>query len=136
MEARKRILGDVTFEDPEDEGGSENDGLSPAEILKQKVAQAVKQEGGGGGGSSQDGTSDEGKNGNGSGSGGDDECSSGGAKAKGKSKAKSKGKKNRERFKTPNPESPRDFPISKTESERILRQPRGPDGTTGFALQR
>lgn len=49
-----------------------------------------------------------------------------------KSKKKSRAKKSREKFKTPNIESPREFPLSKTDSERIFRQPRGPDGTSGF----
>jgi len=126
MEARKRILGDVQFDDADEEvSSSDVDGsnLSPAEILKQKIAHAMKQEDDGEIG---DGGSDEGKDSSGEGD-----------ETPGTSqKSKSRGKKRREKIKTSNPESPRDFPLSKSESERIVRQPRGPDETTGFQTQR
>lgn len=108
-----RILGDVQFSDPEDV-----DGLTPAEVLKQKVAQAMME---GGGSEGEEEEEEEGKS---------SESSENGAGLKVKSK--SRGKKSREKFKTPNVESPREFPVSKTDSERIVRQPRGPDGTSGF----
>lgn len=124
MEARKRILGDVQFSDAEEEvSSSDVDGLSPAEILKQKVAQVMKQEDDvGETGGDAAGSGDEGK-----GSSGEGEEAPGPSQ-----KSKSRGKKRREKIKTANPESPRDFPLSKSESERIVRQPRGPDGTNGF----
>jgi len=114
-EARMRILGDVQFSDPEEE----NDGLSPAEVLKQKIAEAMKP-----GAEEEDRKSGEGSSG---------ESGENGTVAPiTKSKKKTRAKKSREKLKTPNIESPREFPLSKTDSERILRQPRGPDGTSGF----
>jgi len=120
-EARMRILGDVQFSDPEEE----NDGLSPAEVLKKKVAEAM---GGEGVEKEEDGKSGEGSSGEGE----SGENGTATTTTTTKSKKKSRGKKSREKFKTPNIESPREFPLSKADSERIVRQPRGPDGTCGF----
>ena len=49
-----------------------------------------------------------------------------------KSRSKKKSKANR----VTNPTPLKDFPLSKAESDRIVRQPRGPDGSNGFAVKR
>jgi len=148
-EARLRILGNVKFEDSADEcepdqpdqpelvdqpevaDQPEEDaatyaGLTPAEILKQKIAQVLLED-------------------NPSGSPKTPQESQSLPTTKPNANAtpstavpapKSSKKSKREKIKTTNPEPTRDFPVSKTDMERIIRQPRGPDGTSGFNFQR
>jgi hypothetical protein len=128
-EARMRILGDVRFLEEEHEAALESS-LSPAEILKLKISEAMQNEpttpsstgagtaenasGTSGVVVSEDGTTEE--------------AGSGVSKAKSKKKAKAN--------RVPNPSPPIDFPLSKADADRIVRQPRGPDGSNGFALKR
>jgi len=121
-----RILGDVRFLEEEKEAELESS-MTPAEILKMKVSRslmsdekvpsAVPSKSG-------DGTSEQSIVPN--------ETQGG---VDGGEGVVSKSKKRRSRSKvTPNPvvAAPLHFPPSKSDSERIVRQPRGPDGTTGF----
>jgi len=123
-EARMRILGDVQYSDPEEE----ENGLSPAEVLKQKISQVMKDEDLESSGKSEakGPPPDTGSSTNASGSGATNQPEL--------VKSKSRGRKNRDKSKnsTPAVEAPKEFPVSKTDSERIVRQPRGPDGTSGF----
>jgi len=158
-EARMRILGDVKFEDSDDcePDGPEQDtepseaeaeeteptteptaptepaestesayaGLTPAEILKQKIAQVLLEDSPSGsiGASSETSNLPTSKN------------ASTSPSVTTAPATKSK-KSKREKIKTTNPEPTRDFPVSKTDMERIIRQPRGPDGTSGFNFPR
>ncbi|CAG7724136.1 unnamed protein product [Allacma fusca] len=106
--ARMRILGDVRFEAEEAEAEMEA-ALSPAEILKLKVAEAVRSDGDGGATPS---TATPQQNGH------------------------RRNKRSREKIKTSNPEPIRDFPVPKTDLDRIIRHPRGPDGSSGFTSYR
>jgi len=121
--ARMRILGDVKFEAEEAQVAQEAT-LSPAELLKQKIAEAMK-------GepvqtpANKSTVSKNAKKTNGE--------AAGGSNAQNGPK---RSKRSKEKVKTVNLEPVRDFPVHKTESDRIIRHPRGPDGTTGFTNYR
>ena len=132
-----RILGDVRFEAEEAQAEMESN-LSPAEILKLKVAEAIRGDNGStapsnnkrppskssvqnGGAVAFSGNSVE--------QGDPQNPAQNGQEQQPRPR---RNKRSREKFKTVNPEPQRDFPVPKTESDRIIRHPRGPDGSTGF----
>jgi len=123
-EARMRILGDVQYSDPEED----DNGLSPAEVLKQKISEVMKDEDLESSGKSEakGPPPDTGSSTNASGSGATNQPEL--------VKSKSRGRKNRDKSKhsIPAVEVPKEYPVPKTDSDRIVRQPRGPDGTPGF----
>jgi len=141
--ARMRILGDVRFEAEEAEAEMEA-ALSPAEILKLKVAEAM-------GGDSNNVAKRPVKSASvqngiavGSAAAENGDHNQNPAAQNGDNQAQQQGqqphprrnKRSREKFKTTNPEPQRDFPVPKTESDRIIRHPRGPDGSAGFTNYR
>jgi len=107
-EARKRILGDVRFVEEEREAEMEAT-MSPAEILKMKISEVMQ-------GETFLKTSD-------------------GENTSERSRiSPGKGDDAQETL-MPEETIPKDFPVSKLESAHIVRQPRGPDGSTGFNKQ-
>jgi len=142
-EARMRILGDVRFLEEEKEAELECT-MTPAEILKMKVARAVLGDNApppsaplpipvsSGFDNSTSNGPEPPQNATPEGDG----ILLGGEGGPGVAKSKNK-RKPRARS-NPNPivPPPVHFPPSKIDSERITRQPRGPDGTTGFHTPR
>jgi hypothetical protein len=132
--ARMRILGDVRFEAEEAEAEMEA-ALSPAEILKLKVAEAVRSDGGekptkskGNPETTPPVTTPS-----------EDNLTKGATPSTAATPQQNghrRNKRSREKIKTCNPEPIRDLPVSKTDLDRIIRHPRGPDGSSGFTSYR
>ena len=134
-----RILGDVRFEAEEAQAEMESN-LSPAEILKLKVAEAIRGDNGSAATTNNKRPPNKSSVQNGgvvalSGNNLEQQADpqqANPAQNGQQEQPRRRNKRSREKVKTVNPEPQRDFPVPKTESDRIIRHPRGPDGSTGF----
>jgi hypothetical protein len=121
-EARMRILGDVRFLAEEKEAELEST-MSPAEILKMKINKSMMNDAVVPNSTGEEVIAESTAQ--------QDELETTGESApvsKSRNKRRSKAARANQNV-TP----PLHFPPSKIDSERIHRQPRGPDGTTGFS---